>query len=258
MIIRSCFKGIAFRKSYWRIFLKIAIVDDESIYLNQLNEMICSQLNTLGIHSVPRLFHSADEFLRSWKPGEYHLIFLDIFIDEDNGIDVARKIRETDEEVTLVFCTTSNEFAAQSYEVDARYYLHKPITEEKVATMLKRVNLSRLERDQIIQLPDGYKCILYSILYTNYLNHYVQFHLGSHQLHNVYMSHADAEKLLLDHPGFCTVNKGSIVNFRAVEKIGKTDFLLKNGESIPISHRRYKAVSEAYTDFKFRELKSML
>ena len=50
-------------------------------------------------------------------------VFLDIYLKDWLGIDIARKIRETDREVYLVFCTSSNGFASESYEVNARDYL---------------------------------------------------------------------------------------------------------------------------------------
>ncbi len=237
--------------------MRIAIVDDEELYLNQLHDTIRKELTVLGIGmtQVDR-FHSSEEFFATWTSQKYHVIFLDIYIDQDNGVDIARRIRETDEDVTLVFCTTSNEFAAQSYEVDAKYYLQKPITEEKVASMLKRVNFARLEKNQAILLPDGYRCILHKIQYTNYMNHSVVYYIEGTEPHNVYMSHADAEKLLLSHDEFCTINKGNIVNLSMVDKITKNAFQMKNGELLPISRRRYKEVAEAYAAYKFKQMES--
>ncbi len=235
--------------------MKIAIVDDELMYLKQLNETIRRELSVLSITAQTiDLFHSAEEFLCSWEKEKYNVIFLDIFIDQENGVDLARKIRETDSDVALVFCTTSNEFAAQSYEVDARYYLQKPITDEKVKAMLKRVNFVRLEKNQIIFLPDGYRCRLHKIQYTNYMNHSVIYYIEGLEPHNVYMAHGEAEKLLLPHEEFCTINKGNIVNFAMVDKITKNAFQMKNGELLPISRRRYKAVAEAYASYKLRQL----
>lgn len=239
--------------------MKIAIVDDETIYLEQLHATVKRELELLSIHAqYIDLFHSAEEFLNTWTRKKYNVIFLDIYIDQESGVELARKIRETDSEVTLVFCTTSNEFAAQSYEVDARYYLQKPITEEKVASMLKRVNFVRLEKNQTIYLPDGYKCLLHKIQYTNYMNHSVVYYIDGTEPHNVYMSHGDAEKLLLPHKEFCTINKGNIVNMGMVEKITKNAFQMKNGELLPISRRRYKAVAQAYAEYKFSQLEDAL
>lgn len=237
--------------------MRIAVVDDEEIFLNQVSEVVKKELPEMGIARVQvDRFSSANEFFPSWSSQKYQVIFLDIYIDNDNGVDIARRIRETDEDVTIIFCTTSNEFAAQSYEVEARYYLQKPITEEKVASMMKRVNFVRLEKNQAIVLPDGYRCILHRILYTNYMNHNVVYYIDGAEPHNVYMSHADAEKLLLTHEEFCTINKGSIVNLGKVCRITKNSFEMKNGDELPISRRRYKEVADAYTTYKFKQMEA--
>ncbi len=239
--------------------MKIAIVDDEKIFLDQLNDIVANKLSEMGLEIEQLdLFHSADEFFEVWKPQKYHVVFLDIYIDDDNGVDIARRIRETDSEVSLIFCTTSNEFAAQSYEVDARYYLQKLITDEKVASMLKRVNFLRLEKNRILTLPDGFRCILHKIRYTNYMNHSVIFYMDGAEPHSVYMSHSAAEKLLLSHYEFITINKGNIVNMDMVEKISNNIFHMKNGELLPISRRRFKEVSEAYARYQIKKMESRI
>ncbi|MDO4622263.1 MAG: LytTR family DNA-binding domain-containing protein [Eubacteriales bacterium] len=237
--------------------MRIAIVDDEDFFLNQLKDTMQDKLSDMGI-TIRQIdqFHSSEEFFSVRKPHMYSVIFLDIYIDEENGVDIAQKIRETDPDTALVFCTTSNEFAAQSYEVDARYYLQKPITEDKVAAMLKRVNFLNLEKNRSIVLPDGYRCIFRKIRYTNYMNHSVVFYIEGAEPHNVYMSHSDAEKLLLPYPEFVTINKGNIVNMNMVERISKNTFHMKNGELLPISRRRFKDVSEAYAAFQFKKMES--
>ncbi len=237
--------------------MKIAIVDDEDFFLEQLKDTMNNKLSDMGI-AIEQIdqFHSSAEFFEVWKPQMYSVIFLDIYIDEENGVDIAQKIREDDLDSTLVFCTTSNEFAAQSYEVDARYYLQKPITEDKVAAMLKRVNFINLEKNKAIVLPDGFRCILRKIRYTNYMNHTVVFYLEGSEPHNVYMSHSDAEKMLLPYPDFVTINKGNIVNMNMVERISKNTFHMKNGELLPISRRRFKDISEAYANFQFKKMES--
>ena len=64
-------------------------------------------------------FSSGEEFFSRFTAGLYDLVVLDIFMGDLTGVDVARKIRETEHNVRLVFCTTSNDFASESYEVAA-------------------------------------------------------------------------------------------------------------------------------------------
>ncbi len=235
--------------------MKIALVDDEPLCREELQTALHSALATLGI-AVNKIdaFASANEFFEVWRAGDYDIIFLDIYMDAENGIELARKIRETDNDTLLAFCTSSNEFAAETYEVKAGYYLNKPVSEEKLTAMFHRINLLNIERNRMVKLPDGYRCLLRHILYTEYVNHTIVFHLKGSDPHIVYMSHADLEPLLLQYKNFKQVNKGCIVNFAMVKRIDGSVFTMQNGENVPISRRRLKEIGEAYTEYRFEKM----
>ncbi len=235
--------------------MRIALVDDEELQLHTTYTKLSSVLESLRIETQKiDCFSSGEALLHAWSLGAYDIIILDIYMDGKNGVDIARKIRETDHEVILAFCTSSNEFASESYEVDARYYLQKPVSEEKLTSMLKRLNLSKLERNRTICLPDGYRCLLRQIIFTEYSNHTVIFHINGSSPHSVYMNHSDAEKILLHYKTFCCINKGCIVNFSMVQSLETNAFVMQNGEVVPIARRRYKEVRDAYTNFHFEML----
>ncbi len=235
--------------------MRIAIVDDQPICREELQTSLQSALDSLGIASYKiDAFSSSKEFISSWHSGGYDVVFLDIYMDEENGISLARRIRQTDEDVVLIFCTSGNEFAAESYEVRASYYLTKPVSTEKLTVMFQRINLLSLERDRSVCLPDGFRCLLRQIIYTEYLNHTIIFHLGGGKPHTVYMNQYDAEALLLTDERFRSVNKGCIVNFAMVKRMDGSVLTMQNGDKIPISRRRYKEISEAYTKYRFDKL----
>ncbi len=235
--------------------MRIALVDDEKLQLDNTYTKLTSVLAALGIETQKiDCFSSGEEFLAAWVASAYDIIILDIYMIGQNGVEVAKKIREQDADVILAFCTTSNEFASESYEVNARYYLQKPISEEKLLSMLKRLDLSKLERNRTITLPDGYRCLLRHIIFTEYSNHTVTFHIKDSQPHGVYMNHSEAEAMLLHYKPFCCINKGCIVNFGMVEALNANEFCMANGEVVPISRRRYKDVRDAYTNYHFETL----
>ena len=96
--------------------LRIAIVDDDAQMRTRLRDCLNDLLgNSAGI----AVFPSGEDFLAGWEAGRFDVILLDIFMESLTGMDVARKIRETDGQVKLVFCTTSNEFASESYTICA-------------------------------------------------------------------------------------------------------------------------------------------
>lgn len=235
--------------------MKIALVDDEKRQLDILKDTLTVALAELGLDAENiECFDAGDVFLAGMEAGKYDIIILDIYIDNLNGVDVARRIREVDEEVALAFCTSSNEYASQSYEVDARYYLQKPITKEKVSAMLKRFNLAKIERNLSVRLPDRSRVPLRHILYTEYLDHSVMFHLKGQDPHTVRTSQGEIETLLLSHKGFFVINKGCVVNFGQVRSISTNAFVMQNGKTVTIARRRFKEIETAYKQYLFDKM----
>ena len=71
-------------------------------------------------------------------------------MDGMNGIEAAAEVRKEDRSVRLVFVTTSNDFAAESYSLRADYYLLKPYVHEDILKALSIINLEDYERQRVL------------------------------------------------------------------------------------------------------------
>lgn len=232
--------------------MRLAVVEDDREECAALTELIRAALAREGQHK-PELtaFSSGEAFLKTWHAGDYDVVLLDIFMSGIDGVEVARRIRQTDTDVLLVFCTSSNDFASESYEVDARYYLRKPVTAAGVTAMLHRLGLEELERRRAVTLPGGQQVPVRSIQYTEYYNHVVTVHLLPHDTTlRVRTSQAEMEALLLPYEGFLSPCRGVIVNLFAVQHMSREDMLLRDGHVIHIARRKYKEVRSAYNRFR--------
>lgn len=232
--------------------MKIAIVDDDI----KLYERLKSYLDELlGSSAEITYFKSGEDFLDFWKSGMFELIVLDIFMDKLNGMDVARQIRKTDKEVRIVFGTTSNEFASESYEVNACYYLHKPFGKDHVKAMLDRIDLAQIEKIRTIRLPDGTNVILRDIIYADYASHCTTLHCKIGKNISIRTSFSEIEALLCAYPYFFSPSKGIVVNFYEVAVQNADIFTMSDGSRIPISRRKAKEVMDAYSSFLFEQLR---
>ena len=231
--------------------MRIALVDDTAEELEILSDIINNELP----HATLFTFPSGKDFLSAWNDNSYDLILLDIYMPGMLGVDVARKIRETDEDVRLVFCTTSNEFASESYEVGANYYLQKPVSTTSFQRMLKMIRLEDYEENRFITLPDGQRIVLRNITYTEYYNHSIIIHSKKRADLQTRMSQTEWEALLSEYDFLCSCSKGIVVNFYEVDKVTDGMFLLYNGEAVPISRRKTKEMTESYAHFRFRQMR---
>lgn len=97
-------------------------------------------------------FSSPAAFWKAYTPGKYDLIFLDIYMDQDNGMDVAVRIREAGDSCSLIFVTSSDAFAVASYDVQAAYYLLKPLDTAKLMKVLDTIQIKNAQDVRYIEV----------------------------------------------------------------------------------------------------------
>lgn len=236
--------------------MRIALVDDDKAQLELLCRLINKELDTLGdVNHKIYTFDSGESFLKDFATGSYDLVVLDIYMGELTGIEAAYRVRELDEHVLLAFCTSSNEYASESYEVGAKHYLRKPITEDGINRMFRRLDLETIEKTRIVKLPDGKNLTLRKILYTEYSNHAVTVHLQGGESHRLRTSQGAVDALLMEHGYFHSPYKGITVSFFAVDTILNDSVKLTDGTVLPITRRREKEFKTAYTKFRFDRMR---
>ncbi len=237
--------------------MRVALVDNDESYAAFLYDLVDKELNGLGDTAhIITVYHSGEAFLAEWECGLYDLVILDIYMDQLTGIDVAYRIREQDDRVGLAFCTSSNEFASESFDVGAKHYLRKPVTADGVAKMLARFNLKEIEENRITALPDGHTVKLRSILYADYANHKVTVSIKNEPSHRFRISYTEIEKHLLPHGYFYSPCKGIILNFYEVTQLQNGVFIMSNGQTIHVVRRKLKEAKEAYMKFMFQKMSS--
>ena len=124
--------------------MNILICDDVSDAAVQLTKIISLSFPDADI----RTFNNAAEvlsFLRSGKTPD--ICFLDIIMPEMDGLLLAEKMREEGYGGPIVFLTLSNEFAAQSYKVEAFSYLLKPPNAKDVVAILQKAEKASKDSD---------------------------------------------------------------------------------------------------------------
>lgn len=237
----------------------IAIVDD----IRRDAELLAETVEAyMSVHSIScgkaKLFASGEDFLRDFKPAVYNILFLDIYMTGMSGMDTAHDIRKLDSECSIIFVTTSPDFAVDSYEVNADYYLLKPVNREQVFRALDRCDVNLMERNRYVLVPSHdleYKLFLHDISYTEYINRRILVHMQDKSIVEINMSQRDFSLLLLQHYWFCDCIKGVLVNLEDVYKLLNDRFVMKSGASIPISRLKYNDVREKYLDYSFKALR---
>lgn len=234
--------------------MRIAIVDDDSFQLTFLYNLIKKELSSISLkqHTIDQ-YEDGVQFLDTWTPNYYDLIILDILMPHLTGIEVAHKIRSLDSHVRLVFCTSSNEFASESYEVIALHYLLKPITRDSISKLFQRLKLDDMEQERILRLPDDHPVILRDIIYTEYSNHVVTFYIRNEAPYRLRITQAETEGLLFPHGCFISPYKGITVNMYAITDFTEDTLTMCDGTKLQITRRKLKEFRDTYKNFRLEQ-----
>ena len=158
--------------------MKIALIDDEREVTDKLTECLERFEVNHSVRFTIKSFHSPSEFLLCNE--SFDLICLDIKMPEMDGIELAHRIRERDEDVIIIFITNLAQYALRGYEVHAFDFFVKPITfselEAKMKKVIKAVN-SESNKCIIVKTNEGIVRINYSDLcYVEVMKHELILH----------------------------------------------------------------------------------
>lgn len=115
--------------------MRIAICDDNKRDTAFLRDIIMQKNESVVIDC----YESGADFLAAQQELSHDLVFMDIYLNGENGIDVIRKMREIPSQTEVVFTTVSDEHAVDAISVRALHYLVKPFGEEDVAECMHRM-----------------------------------------------------------------------------------------------------------------------
>ena len=124
--------------------MRIAYCEDEPAQRSRMEMLLRTFAERKRLPLTVEAFSDSAAFLFQY-PGSYpfDLIFLDIDLGGMDGMALARKIRETDSEVPILFLTNHKEYVFEGYEVQAFRYLLKPVTEDTLFPLLEELQAMR-------------------------------------------------------------------------------------------------------------------
>ena len=232
--------------------MRICYVEDEIAQAELLRKRVIAWAESNDIQVNIDLYKSANEYLFNAGKYSYDLIFLDIRMDDTNGMDLARRIREEDKDVLLVFVTSERGFVFEGYEVDAYRYILKPISDEKLSEVLDYVknNAVRDEGSIVLKVDSEMTRIMRNeISYIEVKGHYVDIHTASSvityktSLEDIMGSLNESSAL------FIKTHRSYAVNIDKILKIGRTELTLTTKEVIPVSKSMYGSANEEFIKY---------
>ena len=228
--------------------LRIAIVEDSLIDQEILGSFVKEYLFEKDINNEINVFNCARRALET--ENEYDLFFLDMYLPDMIGVDLLKKLREKGIESPVIFSTASKDFIEQSYEADALHYLVKPITKEKIATVLgKFLNVFSKHQTVALKIGRGKENFpIANIIYIESFSHKCIVHTvkGDVEISESITDVAEKFKAY----DFVKVNRTTLVNMRNITDVTSTDVILDNKVYVSISRNNKADIKTEISNFK--------
>ena len=180
----------------------------------------------------------------------FDIYFLDIQMEKMNGVETAKKLRESDEESVIVFITGAKEYVFEAFDVAALHYRIKPVDDEKLQDVLKRAQKETEKKQKLksrqIFIKTKNKNITLNvadILHFENEMRKIVIHTMRGEI-SFYGIMADMEREAGE--GFCRCHRGYLVNLSYVAEYDTENIMLTNGEKIYLSKDRYHDFVKQY------------
>ncbi len=235
--------------------MRIAIVDDIASDRLFLRRQLDILLKRLALNGQILEFDTGASFLSEARRNSFDLIFLDIYIGEENGIDTAKSLRLFDPDCLLVFTTSSADHALEGFRVRAMQYLVKPYTQNDLSDLFHEITKRFPASEPYIQVNKGSKTVrlrFCEILYAEHYKHQIFIHTKDGRRFAIRRTFREFAESITDER-FFLCGRGLIINLEHAADFDGSDFILKNGNRLPVSRSLLKDARLAFGDFLFRK-----
>ena len=146
--------------------VRIGLVDDDSEHLKLMREFLGRYEREEKVGFSIEEYRDGLSFVEDYD-GTLDVVFLDIEMPHIDGMTAAKKIRERDQTLGIVFVTNMAQFAIHGYEVNAIDFIVKPVSYYVFADKLKkaiRFSCAKTEKELVVQTEES---IVKPVSYTH-------------------------------------------------------------------------------------------
>lgn len=227
--------------------INIAICDDEYDDCMLLKKYIEEYITDYEIDYSISVYLTGKDLLSSSK--KFDLIFLDIIMDDLDGIDIARYYKNKQSKQKIFFISSSNAYLKEGYRVQAVRYLTKPIDKEELFEDLSEILKQTIRDSQYIydEAIPTQKIYLSDIRYIEVMGRNSYVHTSDKIYHSKKQLKVWLKELELYH--FYRIHNSYLVNIEYVYDIKFDKVILKDGCELPLSRTYQKNFKDDYYNY---------
>ena len=233
----------------------IYLCDDSKSDMLRLKRYLNSYAKEKNMYFEFAAFASCEELLAAYRQASPRpeLMFLDIYMLGQNGMDTAKHLRSMQYQGGIIFTTSSTEHAMDSYEVNALYYLQKPYDRDhffhamdRCGRLLQKAkpHFTFTQRKTEISVP--YEDIVF---FETGKSHTLLLHTVS----GVFSFPGALTQIAAFFHGmecFLPIGRSFLIHLDHVSRLSGNDFLMSDGSIVQIPLRKQADVLAAWENYK--------
>ena len=228
--------------------MKIAIVDDDSVFMDEVKDIIVERITKVGINDYSiSTFSSPEQLLVDIH--SFDLLIIDVEIKQYNGISICNQIRNSNIDILIMFISSYTTYVFNSFVVSPFSYILKKDLKYKGISEIDRCLQFYMNKNKILKISSfgiEYSLVQRDITVISKMRDKCIFYYNAKQ----FESRMNLKDILMDlSPFFVQINKSDIINLNFVSYIHKDEVTLNSEEKYYISRRKIKDVHEKWMQF---------
>ncbi len=233
--------------------LRIAICDDEKYDRDRIQALLLEYLETHNLNASIDLFSSGKEFLSERDNlVKYDIVFLDINMEEIDGIQTAQEMRSFQSDTCIVLVTAFINYVLEGYKVGAVRYIMKDALDVQIKECMDAIIQKMQFREITFSFLEGDRTLYTdNILYVESRKHKCIFSCMEREnvTYQLY-GKLDQIEIKLERYGFLRIHKSFLVNMKHVKRISNYIAVMDSGDEFPVSRLRFTKARESFVAYK--------
>jgi len=232
--------------------INVAICDDDKELTAHIEEIVYTISREHGINVDVDVYWDGKNLADDIVDGErYDIIYLDIEMKQESGIDAAKRIRYVDQTVLIIYVSSYETYAIETFELRPFRFVVKPICMEKFreATIAAISEIQRYDTFFHYQFDKTHhRILLKKIIYfeSNKRKITIVSENGSDEMYG--KLNELEEELKYSKIQFLRIHQSYLVNYLYVKEVAYDSIVLTDNTKLPISEDRRKHIRQKFID----------